>query len=125
MILWDVTSSKRLNTLVGYTSPVWSVAFSPAGDDLLASGSDNNAVTLWDVSAALNPGAAAVSGMGIFTMFDSGLPATRGQEPGNDEYLYLAKKHFNPVANVIFSPDGQTLVSANQDGPPVYWKLHP
>ena len=124
MISRDVASSKRLNTLVGYTSPVWSVAFSPDGN-LLASGSDNNAVTLWDVSAALNPGAAAFSGMGIFTMFDSGLPATCGQEPGNDEYLHLAKKHFNPVANVNYSPDGQTLVSADQDGALVYWKLHP
>ena len=58
-------------------------------------------------------------------MFDGGLPAICGQEPGNDEYLHLAKKHFNPVANVIFSPDGQTLVSADQDGTLVYWKLHP
>lgn len=50
VVLWDVASGRRRLTLTGHTNAVLSVAFRPDGK-LLASGSVDRTVRLWDVSA--------------------------------------------------------------------------
>jgi WD40 repeat protein len=52
---WDVAASKEASALAGHRGWVWSVAFSPDGK-LLASGSFDDTIRLWDVQAILKAG---------------------------------------------------------------------
>ena len=55
IMLWDLAAGKRLNVLKGYhQKPVTSLAWSREGT-LLASGSLDNTVRLWDASKARVP----------------------------------------------------------------------
>jgi WD40 repeat protein len=47
--LWDVATGRELGSLNGHARPVRSLAFSPTGT-LLATGSDDKTVMLWDVA---------------------------------------------------------------------------
>jgi WD40 repeat protein len=46
--LWRVSDGSLVRTLTGHTDSVWSVSFSPDGR-LLASGSRDNTIKLWQV----------------------------------------------------------------------------
>ncbi|MBI1743574.1 hypothetical protein HYR54_10995 [Candidatus Acetothermia bacterium] len=48
MTLWEVSTGKKVATLLGHTNPVRSVSFSPDGK-LLASGSGDKTIRVWDV----------------------------------------------------------------------------
>jgi len=52
--LWDVASGKKLAILNGHTDLVRSLAFSPDGK-LLASGSSDGTVKLWNVKVGIEP----------------------------------------------------------------------
>ena len=46
--LWDMQTGMLLNTLVGHSRTIWSIAFSPIAP-LLASGSEDETIRLWQV----------------------------------------------------------------------------
>ncbi|WP_368859452.1 WD40 repeat domain-containing protein, partial [Methylobacterium crusticola] len=48
IFLWDVAVGERVETLIGHTDWVESVAFSPDGS-LLASGASNGTIFVWDI----------------------------------------------------------------------------
>ena len=54
--LWDVVSGQKKATLIGHTSDVNSVSFSPEGTTL-ASGSDDGTILLWDMAPYITPSA--------------------------------------------------------------------
>lgn len=45
--LWDVTTGECVQSLVGHTGRIWSIAFSATGDTLL-SGSEDGTIRVWD-----------------------------------------------------------------------------
>jgi transducin (beta)-like 1 len=52
--LWDVERGVCQNTLVKHSEPVYSVAFSPDGR-LLATGSFDKAIYIWDIAVKKFP----------------------------------------------------------------------
>jgi WD40 repeat protein len=47
--LWDISTGRCVRTFIGHTREVYSVAFSPDGQTLISSSTDET-VRLWDVS---------------------------------------------------------------------------
>lgn len=86
----------------GHEGAVKSVAFSPNGK-LLATGSIDKVVKLWDA-----------------TSFNS--PKSSGDLPGGKEQKSFYG-HTGAVNLVAFSPDGKLLASASEDGSVKIWKL--
>ena len=90
--LWDTTTGEHIRTLTGHNDVVLSVAFSSDGQ-LLASGSEDGTVLLWQIS----------------------LKAKTGEPPR------ILIGHNDVVLNVAFSPDGKTLASRSHDGIAFLW----
>jgi WD40 repeat protein len=89
--MWPVAGSE-VRTLSGHTSVVRSVAFSPDGR-LLASGSYDKTIKLWEVA----------TGREVRTLTLTG--------------------HTSVVRSVAFSPDGRLLASGSEDATIKLWDI--
>ncbi len=118
--------------LQGHTDPVESVTFSPDGKTL-ASGSDDHAVRLWDISTPTrahplgDPLTGHTEGVGAVAFSPDG----RTLASGSDDHTVRLWDTSDPtrprllgdpltghagwVSSVAFSPDGRTLASGSYD----------
>ena len=133
----DWRQAQALRTLTGHKHAVFSVAFSPNGQ-LLASGSNDNALKLWQVqdggaqllntltghknsvlSVAFSPnGQLLASGS-----YDDTIKLWQVQD-GGAQLLNTLTGHKNTVNSVAFSPNGQLLASGSWDNTIKLWQVH-
>ena len=128
--MWRVEDQALINTLVGHTSRVFRVGFSPDGRTL-ASGSDDNTIILWRVSdgVILDTLEGHTSSIESLNFSPSGkiLVSISGDEirlwqVSDGSTLKTIKVNAKYVA---FSPDGNTLVTGSGDGTIRIWGISP
>ncbi|NJN68249.1 MAG: WD40 repeat domain-containing protein, partial [Chloroflexaceae bacterium] len=127
--VWRVGDGSLVQTLVGHTDGIFSVAFSPDGQ-MLVSVSADSSVRLWRVSDGTvlqtiegnyDRGAVfAPDGQTFATWGDS---TVRLWQVRDGALVQRFIGHTGEVWSVAFSPDGQTLVSGSEDTTVKLWHV--
>jgi WD40 repeat protein/transcriptional regulator with XRE-family HTH domain len=131
VILWDVATGKEIRRfLYADYGPVLSVAFGPADDTILASGSAD--LYLWDVNTgnilrrysglSTTPYSVAISPDGKYVLAGSMGGEVILLEFATWEELHRFEAN-QEVYSVLFSPDGKTAFAASRDGKLITWQI--
>ena len=132
--LWDVTTGETIHTFIGHTNAVRSVTFSPDGQTAL-SGSWDTTLRLWDVAtgesirtftghtgfvesvAFSSDGTLALSGSCVEANPDATCDTgeIRLWDVATGETIRTFMGHTDYVTSVMFSRDGQTILSGSED----------
>lgn len=131
---------RSISTTPAHDDSVWALAFSPAGK-VLASGSLDNTIRLWDVSDPSKPtplgeplrghedavGSLAFSPDGktlASGSMDNTIRLWDVRDPAHPRMLgEPLRGHEGTVTSVAFSPDGKTLASGSWDGTLQLWNV--
>jgi DNA excision repair protein ERCC-8 len=111
--LCDLASGSSSHLLVGHTGAVWSIAWSPTDEHVLATGSADCTVRLWDIRRS---GQSA-----CLHSFDRDLGVNEvqfahGEESPRRSFANAAARaHGGPVNSLSFTPDGLYLITSGAD----------
>ncbi|KAL4747572.1 hypothetical protein BDW72DRAFT_182591 [Aspergillus terricola var. indicus] len=130
--VWQVSTGGPQQTLTGHSDKITTFAFSPPGRTLLASGSDDQSVRLWDTSAGL-----------ALSVLDQGCPVEILKFAPDGQLLACVREDrvvrlYNPTTGALersledhscsiwsmeFSPNGQLLAAGTDlpDGTVKIW----
>ena len=127
-----VVSSQYVGSLEAHGGEVYSVAFAPSGA-LLASGSGDGTIRLWDVATETNTATLEGHADGVSSVAFSpdGAELVSGSWDGTVKLWDVATEtntatlegHADRVSSVAFSPDGAELVSGSWDGTVKLWDV--
>ena len=135
--LWDVATGELTTTISAYDNWVLSVAFSPDGK-LLASGSLDNTIMLWDTETGRNvatyegkrtsnylddPVSVSFSPDGKLLALGSHDRTIKLWDVATDTQVATLEGHTYPVASISFSPDGAILASGSWDWTIKLWDV--
>ena len=134
--LLDATNAnpQLLQFLPGHTGPVRSVAFSPDGK-LLASGSADHTIILWDLETR-KPSGQPLAGHAGPVSSVAFSPNGKLLASGSDDHTIILwdlatrqpigqplAQNTDVVPSVTFSPDGKILASSSWDGTVILWDI--
>jgi len=98
--LWDVGTGESRHTLTGHTSFVSSILYSPKGNQI-ASGSQDSTIRLWDIE----------SGTCLHIL------------SAHLRYGSTRSDYHEPIASIVYSPQGDLLASASKDSTVRLWDV--
>lgn len=130
IMLWDLETGRVVRTLEGHNGAVFDLAFRPDGR-VLASASGDRTIKLWDVATGRRLDTLKEPLKEQYTLAfrpDGGFLAAAGAdnrirvwkigpaaEEGTNVLLVSQFAHETPVLQLVWSPDGRTLVSTGED----------
>ncbi len=115
VVLWDVASGQELVTLRGFSNRTVSAAFTPDGKRLVSAAGDGK-VKIWDVRPEREQDDLASSRE---TFENASQTPSHGPASGRGSFTVWG--HEDAVNGVVFSPDGDRLASASDDGTVKIW----
>ena len=131
--IWQVVDGQQLLTFQGHTNWVSSIAFSPNGQLLAASGSSDPTVKLWEINSGqclrtLQGHSnwvtwVAFSPDGQLLASSSDDQTVRLWEVSTGNCLQILQGHTDKVRALAFSPNGQILASGSDDSIVRLWEV--
>ncbi|KAL8672975.1 MAG: hypothetical protein Q9168_002608 [Polycauliona sp. 1 TL-2023] len=114
--LVDLRSGASTHSLAGHRRSVLSVAWSPHNEYILASGGSDGTARLWDIRRSSNS-------LGVLDLEDSlGIIGEDGQGKNARDRNH-GKAHTDAVNGVVWTDDGQYLVTAGHDERVRVWDM--
>jgi DNA excision repair protein ERCC-8 len=114
--LIDLRSGSATHALAGHSGAVMSVAWHPKDENVLASGGTDGGIRVWDVRRS-------ASSLGVLDAEDSiGLAGYDGRGTGA-RGRERGKAHSGAVNGIVWSDDGQYLVSTGHDERMRVWDM--
>lgn len=131
---WDVETASRIRRYVGHEDIVNTMDITRRGPEMLASGSDDRSIGIWDPRQKLSVDyletnfpvtAVAVSEAGN-ELFTGGIDNDiKVWDLRKRAVMYLLRGHQDTMTSLAVSPDGQCLLSNSMDNTVRIWDIRP